>query len=327
MQVSYQQPMELTRQAVFEIPVSSIILPRFLVRRSLGDLSELQESIVSNGLLHPIVVRRTDASSQFQLVCGNRRLQVFRQLGRDRVPAVVWELDDKGSFEVFLSENIQRQTLSPLEEARAFYSYVGPKERKCFSYGKVSELAARIGKSQEYVSNRIRLLKLPEYFLADLLARKNFTASHAEELVSLADHPRELKELSDLMLENKLSVRIMERVIPLIKLGMNVKSAMELAKVESDLKLDWKYKSSPDREEKLFRKSKKVLESSLSYIDNVINILGQDSEELNEAWIQNVRLKIHDAIDGVIRCEKMYKRNKKIKTIPNEVVSLPQLKK
>jgi ParB family chromosome partitioning protein len=309
LQVSFEQEVEPIKEEIIEIATSSVVPAMFLIRRSLGDLNELKQSIVNNGLLHPIVIRRTSTLSQFQLISGTRRLEAFRQLGLKKIPALVRDLDDKRSFEIFLTENVQRQSLSPLEEARAFYSYTGSREKKCFSYGKISELAERIGKSQEYISNRLRLLKLPEWLLEDLLAKRNFNVSHAEELASLADHPRLLKELSELLMRNQLSVRCLERAIPMIKSGIDVRSAIELAKVETDLKLDWKYQSNLDQKENLLRRSKRVLESSLSYIDNVMGNFGPD-EELNQAWIHSVRLKIHEAIDGVISCEKIYRRTK-----------------
>ena len=318
LQASYEHQAESTlREETHEIATSSILPPKYLVRRDFGDLSELKESIINNGLLHPIVVRKTADPSQFQLVCGNRRLEAFKQLGLKKIPALVRELNEKSSFEIFLTENIQRQTLSPLEEARAFYSYTGPRERKCFGYGKISELAQKIGKSQEYISNRIRLLKLPEWLLEDLMSKRDFPVSHAEELASLASEPAVLREFSQLLMEEKVTVRVMERAIPLVKSGVDVKQAIEFAKIETDLKVDWKYRSSSDHKENLFRRSKKVLESSLSYLDTVMENFGHDEDELEEnqalrqLWITSVRLKIHQAIDGVINCEKIYRQGRR----------------
>ncbi|MDH2899772.1 MAG: ParB/RepB/Spo0J family partition protein [archaeon] len=310
MQINSEQQIQTTPRNTIELSVSSIHQPSFFIRRNLGDLTELKESILKVGLLHPIVVRKT-SFSEFQLVCGNRRFEAMRQLGMKTIPAVISDLDDKGSFEVFMVENIQRQTLSPLEEARAFYSYTGPKERKCYNYGKVSELAKKIGKSQEYISNRLRLLKLPEWLLEDLFAQKNFFVSHAEELASLADDPVKLKELAELLMNNKISVRTMERAIPFVRSGIDVKSAIELAKAECDLKVEWRYESKNDHKEYLFEKSKKILESSLSYVDNVMRNFESDPD-LYSVWIKDVRLKVHEAIDGVISCERNYKKKNKL---------------
>ena len=291
---------------VVPVRVSEVGLSRFRVRQELGNLDELKESIVEKGLLHPIIVRFVGRSS-YEVVTGSRRLCAFRDLGRSTIPAIIVNLTDQETFELILTENIQRATLSPLEEARAFYSYVGPREKNCYGYGKVSELAKRIGKSQEYVSNRIRLLRLPEPLLRRLFAQKHFTVSHAEELASLSDHPEMVAELSKMLLNEKISVRELERAVPLVKSGVETKRAVELARLESDLKVDWIYKGDKDgNTQMLMKRTELILKTALSYVDNV----GADLEcdkALNDTWISSVRLKVHDAINGVIGCKKMYR--------------------
>jgi ParB family transcriptional regulator, chromosome partitioning protein len=291
-------------EIVVPLSLMNIRPSKFQVRKEMGALEELKRSILENGLLHPIIVRRADNSS-YEVVAGNRRLEAFRSLGRSTIPSIVTDLNDRHAFEVMITENVQRQTLSPLEEARAFYAYVGPREKNCYEYGKISELARRICKSQEYVSNRMRLLRLPESLLRKLFDQSYFTASHAEELAALSKNPKHVEELGTLLLSQKISVRELERAIPLIRSGLDTSRAVELAKIESNFKVEWNYESDKeDRATMLMKRTELILKSSLSYIDNAGADLEYD-KTLQKEWIREVRLKVHDAINGVIKCRKM----------------------
>ena|SRR5487761_310419 len=294
--------------SVIQLPLSSIRRSKFVIRQEMRNIEELAQSIREKGLLSPIIVRVTDERSTYELVAGSRRLEAVRTLGMGSIQGFVTELDDRSVFEVLIAENVQRETLTPLEEARAFYAYVGPKERNCLSYGRISDLAKRIGKSQEYVSTRLSLLRLPEKLLQDLFRQKHFTVSHAEELASLADNPVQVEELSALVVSQKISVRDLERIIPLIKSGIGTRRAVELAEIESDLKLNLRYCGAvEDSNDVLLKRAKFVLESALSYIDNAGRDLESDAE-LYRYWLDNVRIKVHGAIDGVISCEKILQK-------------------
>ena len=276
------------------------------IRSELGDLDSLKESILQQGLLTPIIVGRRSESS-YEVIAGNRRLKVFQQLSRRFIPAVVVNVDEKSSFEISLTENIQRQTLDPLDEARAFYNYVSSKKKHGLGYGSVSELAKRIGKSQEYISNRMGLLRLPELTLRRLLRDGNLKVSHAEELASLSDNLETANELAKLVSSNKISVRVLEKAIHFIKAGVPLPKALELASTESNLKL----KTPPqdvdsDRPGLLMKRTKLVLEATLSYVDNVLSELDPESD-IYDAWTTHVRLPVHKAIDGVIRCQTLAK--------------------
>jgi ParB family chromosome partitioning protein len=113
------------------------------------------------------------------VIAGNRRLEACRRLRLKKVPCYIVGLDDKQAYEVSLIENIQRKSLNPIEEAKAFRKYVDDR-----GYGGVSELAARIGKSEPYVSKRLALLELPTHVQEQLL-RRRITRSMAEEFISL----------------------------------------------------------------------------------------------------------------------------------------------
>jgi ParB family chromosome partitioning protein len=289
----------------FSLPITAIQPCRFHIRKELGNLEELKRSISEVGLLHPIVVRPLD-SSTYEVVAGNRRFQAFKELGMASIPCIIRHLTDRAAFELMITENVQRETLTPLEEARAFYAYVGPKNRKCYGYGRISELAKKIGKSQEYVSNRMRLLRLPEALLRELFSQNQFTVSQAEELASLANDPKVVEELKQRLLNKKISVRELERAIRFIKAGVDVDRAVQLAKTELELKVDWNYQiplKDDDSMKILMKRCELVLRSALTYVDNVAESLEKDPV-LHQRWIAEVRVRVHDAITGIISCRK-----------------------
>src|SRR5271157_346495 len=137
------------------------------------------ESIRTKGLLQPIIIRISE--QRFQVVAGNRRLEACRRLHWVRIPCLVREFSDKEAYEVGLIENIERRTLSPLEEAMAFQMYVQES-----GWGGASELARAIGRSKEFVSHRISLLRLPKDVL-DLISTEKVAPSTANELIWMND--------------------------------------------------------------------------------------------------------------------------------------------
>ncbi len=145
------------------------------MREDLGDLTELCASIRMHGLLQPVVVR--PRGQNFELICGNRRYEACRRLMKRHIDCIVRDLTDQQAYEVALVENVQRSTLSPLEEASAYKKYVSE-----FGWGGVTDLASKIGKSQEYVSHRISLLDLPEGIIS-MISSGKIHASQAQELV------------------------------------------------------------------------------------------------------------------------------------------------
>lgn len=292
---------------VMNIPLRQIDSGKTNIRSGLGDLSDLEASVVQLGLLSPILVRGTQ-SSRYEVIAGNRRLRVYARLGIPVIPARVIQATDKECYEISLAENVQRRTLDPIEEARAFYNYVCSKQRRGLGYGSISELARRIGKSQEYISNRIGLLRLRESTLREMLGEKKLTVSHVEELVSISNHPVAVKELSDLIANHRISVRVLERSVQLIKCGVETNRALELAKIESSMRLESKPSDrGNDRVSGLLGKTKRILEYALSYIDTTLPELG-DEPGTCEDWVDRVRLPVHRAIDGVIACQKTHGR-------------------
>jgi ParB family chromosome partitioning protein len=173
------------------------------LRSEMGSLDELAASIAEKGLLEPIVVRF--APGGFEVVAGNRRLEACRMLGMRSIPCHIVDLNDREAFEVSLVENIQHETMNPIDEARAFKKYADD-----YGYGGVTQLAEKISKSQAYISNRIRLLALPKGVRDDVI-RRRISPSVAQELVSLGDD--EADEVVELIRERHLSMREVRRIV------------------------------------------------------------------------------------------------------------------
>jgi ParB family chromosome partitioning protein len=164
--------------------------------------SGLASSIRRQGVLQPIVVRRRDEGG-FELVAGERRWRAARAAGIATLPALVRDVEDGDSLLLGLVENVAREQLSPVEEARAYASLVDEFE---LSLGDVAE---RVGRSKSSVSNRLRLLELPEEVLW-MVARGDLTEGHARAVLSLPDDDAR-RRLATRITKEGLSVRAAER--------------------------------------------------------------------------------------------------------------------
>jgi ParB/RepB/Spo0J family partition protein len=159
--------------------------PRLLFEESA--LEELAASIREHGVLQPILVRPTGRDT-YQLVAGERRWRAARRAGLTTIPALVEELDDDTAMEIAVIENLQREDLSPLEEATMY-------EKMVTEHGySIRKLAQKLGKDKGYLENRLRLADAPEEIRALVSVRKD-TISHAYELMKVQD-PRKRKRLA-----------------------------------------------------------------------------------------------------------------------------------
>lgn len=168
------------------------------LRLSINNIEELANSISKVGLLQPIVVRSLDSS--FEIVAGNRRYFACKSLGFKKISAHIVDLDDKSAFEISLIENVQRNTLDPVEEALAFKKYVGE-----MGWGGTSDLAKKLSKSPSYISRRIKLLELPTDVL-DLISQSEICVSAAEELLAIKDRDKTAK-FAAMVRDNGISSR------------------------------------------------------------------------------------------------------------------------
>lgn len=178
------------------------LIPIYGSERSEND--ELIDSIRQNGLLQPVVVRTR--GNFFEIIAGCRRYSACRALGFRKIICHVAELDDKTAFEVSLTENIQRMSLNPIEEARAFKTYVDN-----FGWGGLTELASKISKSNAYVCKRLSLLELPAELL-DRISKHHVSPSTAEELIPIKDS-NERHRISNMIIQNYYSSRQTRKLV------------------------------------------------------------------------------------------------------------------
>ena len=148
------------------------------------ELQELADSIAQHGVIQPLTVREMP-NGYFQIIAGERRWRASRLANLSEIPAVVIEADDKTAMELALIENLQRQDLNPVEEARGYDALIS-------EYGMTQEEAAqRVGKSRPAVATALRLLALPEKVLA-MLEEGKLTAGHARAVLSLKNEKKQL---------------------------------------------------------------------------------------------------------------------------------------
>jgi ParB family transcriptional regulator, chromosome partitioning protein len=187
-----------------ELPVDAIHAnPRQPRRRFEPEAtSGLASSIKQQGLLQPIVVRPRQAGG-YELIAGERRWRAAREAGLQTLPALVREADDRDSLLLALVENVAREQLSPVEEARAYASLVDEFELS------LGEVAGRVGRSKPSVSNRLRLLELPDEVLW-MVARGELTEGHARAVLAVPDHDAR-KKLAKRIVRDGMSVRAAEK--------------------------------------------------------------------------------------------------------------------
>jgi ParB family chromosome partitioning protein len=162
----------------------------------------LAASLRRQGVLQPIVVRPR-AQGGYELVAGERRWRAAREAGIDTLPALVREVGDRDSLLLALVENVARENLSPVEEARAYASLVDEFDLS------LGELAERLGRSKPSVSNRLRLLELPEEILW-MLARGELTEGHARAVLAIPEDDGRLR-LARRVVREGMTVRATER--------------------------------------------------------------------------------------------------------------------
>lgn len=170
------------------------------------ELSELADSIKKNGLLQPILVRKTGAI--YQIIAGERRWQACKKIGMQKVPVRITEADDNTSITLAMIENIQRSDLNPMEEA---YGYQVLMARNNLTQ---AELATAVSKGRSTIANSLRLLDLPED-AQQLLYEGKITAGHARAILSITSLEGR-QQLTQQLLEQELTVRDAERIARLI---------------------------------------------------------------------------------------------------------------
>jgi ParB family chromosome partitioning protein len=193
----------------FNCKINSIRPNRFQPRQRFDDdlLAELADSIRENGVIQPLIVKKTGEADIFELVAGERRLRAAKMAGLTEIPVVVMEIDrDDHLLELALIENIQRTDLNAIEEAEAYQKLIDS-----FSYTQ-EETAKKVGKKRSTITNMLRLLNLPETIKQDVTDAL-LSEGHARALLRLIDAPELLKKIRDEVVSKQLSVRQTEKLV------------------------------------------------------------------------------------------------------------------
>lgn len=191
------------------------------------ELDELTRSIKANGIVQPILVR--PKGKGYQIVAGERRWRAAQKAELDKIPVVVKEVSDDKLIEIALIENIQRQELNPIEEAKAYQKLID-------EIGLTQEMVAnRVGKNRSFVANYLRLLKLPEEIL-DFVEENKLSVGHARALIMLESEESQI-ELAKNIIGMSLSVRDTEKAVKRIAQGKTQDNTKPRVRIKKDANL------------------------------------------------------------------------------------------
>lgn len=193
------------QKRVQQIAVEKIVPNRFQPRKVFDEekLDELARTIHIHGLIQPIILRKYE-EDKYEIIAGERRFRAMQKLTWTEVPAIVQEMSDNETASVALIENLQREELTAIEEAEAYQGLMALNELT------QEALAQRIGKSQSFIANKLRLLRLAEPLKEALLNRK-ITERHGRSMLALS-HEEQIALLSGIV-EKKLTVKETERLV------------------------------------------------------------------------------------------------------------------
>ena len=202
-------------EQVINLSIDDIIPNRFQPREVFKDqaLDELALSIKEHGVIQPIIVRPI-VNNKYEIIAGERRYKASTIAGKTTIPAIIRNLDDKETSKQALLENIQRQDLTPIEEARTYQTIL--------SLDNITqeELAKTMGKSQSAISNKLRLLTLPEE-VQEALLNSEISERHARSLLTIQDVEKQ-KSLLNEIITKKIPVRILDEMIKKENEGNNM---------------------------------------------------------------------------------------------------------
>jgi ParB family transcriptional regulator, chromosome partitioning protein len=247
-----------------------------------AEIETLAASIREHGLLQPILIRPLDHG--FEIVAGHRRFQACRSLRWRFIACKIREMSDKQAFEIQLTENMQRKSMDPIEEAEAFRRYVVE-----FGWGGVSELAKKICKSEEYVSHRLQLLKLPDS-IKDQIALNRLNVSQAIELTTMPTAKR--SEVVSQIINDNLTVREIRELKTTITRQQEPDGGNYAV-------------ADTSKPAKIAKKASLTLRVTLTRLDNLIDEVHGTVEPDQRAEIINmlmgIRIQVHSLIDETIR--------------------------
>ncbi len=195
-------------------------------------LEELAASIIENGLIQPVILRKADKG--YEIVAGERRWRACRKAGLKEIPCIIREFTDEQNMLIAIIENMQREDLNPVEEAEGLNQMI-------VNFGMTQEQVSKsVGKSRPYITNALRLLKLPSEIREMLLANQ-LSAGHAKAIAGISDTEKQI-QLAEYAIKEGLSVREIEKIIkeenaPKKKISRKkAEKSADVRKVEDDLK-------------------------------------------------------------------------------------------
>lgn len=224
------------KQGTVELSVDSIRPNPYQPRKVFDPeaLKELSQSIASHGVFTPILVKRS--ISGYELVTGERRLRASKLAGKSTIPAIVVEFDDQQMMEIALLENIQREDLNVIEEAKAYEQLL-----QKLNYTQ-EQLAKRVGKSREHITNILRLLRLPDDLQAHV-TNKELSMGHVRALLGLSDVAK-MRKIAKMAIDQNLSVRKVEQLVKKESQPIEVKPAPSAYMLEAKRLLEEKFQTS-----------------------------------------------------------------------------------
>jgi ParB family transcriptional regulator, chromosome partitioning protein len=280
-----------------QIEIKMIHPSSFAVRDKFQKYCEDDESLIisirEHGLIQPILIR--PLSHGFEIVAGHRRYQACKSLRWRFIPCKICEMTNKQAFEIQLSENIQRKSMDPIEEAEAFRRYVID-----FGWGGVSDLAKKIGKSEEYVSHRIQLLKLSEE-TQKKIASNMLNVSKAIEISTIPIERQ--SQIVGEIIKNDLSVKKIRE----LKMILRDHSTEDYTNIGFANANNYLSKSL-----KITKKASLSLKVTLARIDNLIeeSQISIEPEQRTDIinFLMELRIRIHELIDDTIKFKKYNKK-------------------
>ena len=212
------KPRDIETQTL--LPIQNLVTGKFQPRKTFdqNELEELGESIKSNGILQPILVRRlANKGSSYEIIAGERRWRAAQIAKLHEVPVIVRDFDDETAMGVAMIENLQRSDLNIVEEAEGYRVMMHN-----FQYTQ-EKLSSHIGKSRSHIANILRMLSLPSYVKRHII-NGDLSFGHARSLVTLSDENS--KEVTDKIIDEGLNVRQTERLVNSLKPGKHSSSGL-----------------------------------------------------------------------------------------------------
>ena len=200
------EEVDIKKETVVEIPLEELRPNPYQPRKTFDEkaLEELSESIKQSGVFQPIIVRQSTIKG-YEIIAGERRFRASKLAGKETVPAIVREFDEARMMQIAVLENLQREDLSPMEEAEAYEMLM-----KNLKLTQV-ELAEQLGKSRPYIANYLRLLTLPQV-VKDLVQKEQLSMGQARTLLALKETDQ-IIPLANRVLKEGLTVRQLEQIV------------------------------------------------------------------------------------------------------------------